>query len=90
MTKVSLHKEFVLVETEVIDLSDLRNDEIRMYYLVEIHDTESKQIGCIMSEIEGELKPTRFNTYSQANVQASLIKEKLSKTQYTHIVSFND
>jgi hypothetical protein len=88
--KVSLHKEYVLVETEVIDLSDLRNDEIRMYYLVEIHDTESEEIGCIMEEVDGQMQPTRYDTYSKAKVQSVLIKEKLSKTQYTHIVSVND
>lgn len=88
--KVSFHKEYILVETEVIDLSNLRNDEIRMYYIVEIHDTESEEIGCIMEEVDGKMQPTRFDTFSQANVQSVLIKEKLSKTQYTHIVSVND
>jgi len=90
LTKVSFHKEYILVETEVIDLTDLRNDEIRMYYLVEIHDTESEEIGCIMEEVDGQLEPTRFDTFSQAKVQAAIVKEKLRKTQYTYIVSFND
>jgi len=90
LTKVSFHKEYTLIETDVIDLSDLRNDKIRMYYLVEIHDTESEEIGCIMEEVDGQLEPTRFDTFSQAKVQAAIVKEKLRKTQYTYIVSFND
>ena len=89
--KVSFHKEYTLIETEVIDLSDLRNEQIRMYYLVEIHDTESEEIGCIMEEDDdGNLSPKKFDTFSQANVQASLLKDKLSKTQYTHLVSIDD
>ena len=90
MTKVSFHREFILIETDVIDLTDLRNNEIRMYYLVEIHDTESEEIGCIMESVDGDMKPVRYDTFSQAKVQAAIIKEKLRKTQYTHIVSFND
>lgn len=90
MTKVSFHKEYTLVETETINLADLRNESIRMYYLVEIHDTSSEEIGCLMEELEGVLQPKKFDTFSQANVQAAIIKEKLRKTQYTHIVSVND
>ena len=90
MTKVSFHKEYTLVETETINLADLRNESIRMYYLVEIHDTDSDEIGCIMESVDGEMKPIKYDTFSQAKVQAAIIKEKLRKTQYTHIVSFND
>jgi hypothetical protein len=43
-----------------------------------------------MEEVDGQMQPTRYDTYSKAKVQSVLIKEKLSKTQYTHIVSVND
>jgi ATP-dependent RNA circularization protein (DNA/RNA ligase family) len=89
LTKVSFHKEYTLVETENINLADLRNESVRMYYLVEIHDTDSDEIGCIMESVDGEMKPIKYDTFSQAKVQASLIKSTLSKTQYTYIVSFN-
>ena len=90
MTKVSLHKEYILVETDTINLADLRKVELRMYYLVEIHDTASENVGCIMEDLEGVLQPRKFDTFSKAKVQAGLVKEKLTKTQYTHIVSIEN
>ena len=91
MTKVSFHKEYVLVETDTINLTDLRNAELRMYYIVEIHDVDSEDIGCIMKENdEGQLAPTRFDTFSKARVQAALVDAQLPKGKYTHIVSLND
>ena len=91
MTKVSFHRDHVLVETDTINLADLRNAEIRMYYIVEIHDVDSDEIGCIMKENEeGQLAPTRFDTFSKAKVQASLVDSQLPKGKYTHIVSMND
>ena len=91
MTKVSFHKEYVLVETDTINLEDLRIAELRMYYIVEIHDVDSDDIGCIMKENEeGQLAPTRFDTFSKAKVQASLVDAQLPKGKYTHIVGMND
>ena len=91
MTKVSFHKDHVLVETDTINLADLRNAEIRMYYVVEIHDVNSEDVGCIMKENEeGQLAPTRFDSFSKAKVQASLVDAQLPKGKYTHIVSMND
>ena len=91
MTKVSFHKEYVLVETDTINLTDLRNAELRMYYIVEIHDVDSEDIGCIMKENdEGQLAPTRFDTFSKARVQAALVDAQLPKGKYVHIESMND
>jgi hypothetical protein len=90
LTKVSFHKDYVLVETDTINLADLKIMELRMYYLVEIHDTASEEVGCIMEDLEGVLQPRKFDTFSKAKVQAGLVKEKLTKTQYTHIVSVDN
>lgn len=90
MTKVSFHSEYTLVKTDTIDFSKLKEKKSRMYMLVEIHDTESDEVGCIMEEIDGQLVPQKFDTHSQANYHAVLIKEKLRKSQYTHIVWINE
>jgi len=62
-----------------------------LHYLVEIHDKNSDVIGCIMEEDEnGNLSPKKFDSHSKANVQASLLKEKLTEGKYTQIVSVED
>ena len=90
MTKVSLHKEFILVETDTINLADLRNVKLRMYYVVEIHDVDSEEIGCIMEEIDGVMQPVKYDTFSKAKVQAALVAKDLPKGKYVHIESMND
>jgi ATP-dependent RNA circularization protein (DNA/RNA ligase family) len=89
LTKVSLHKQYILVETETINLADLRNAELRMYYIVEIHDVDSDDIGCIMKEIDGEMQPVKYDTFSKAKVQAALIAKDLPKGKYVHIETVN-
>jgi len=59
-----------------------------MYYIVEIHDKESEELGCLMHEENGQMVPTRFDSFSKAKVQAAIIKKELKATQYTNIVSF--
>jgi hypothetical protein len=39
---------------------------------------------------DGQLAPTRFDSFSKAKVQASLVDAQLPKGKYTHIVSMND
>ena len=68
MTKVSLHDEFVLVETDDINLDDLRKGLISLtYYVVEIHDTENDKVGILTDTETGKI--SKFNTFSQAKVQ---------------------
>lgn len=91
MTKVSLHKEFVLVETDVIDLTKLREGKISiMYYIVEIHNTENDDIGVLMHEEAGEQTITKFDSWSKAKVQAELLSKQLQPNLSTKIVSFED
>ena len=90
MTKVSFHKDYVLVETEIITLADLRIEKLRMYYVVEIHDVDSEEIGCIMEEIDGTMQPVKYDTFSKAKVQAALVSKDLPKGKYIHIESMND
>lgn len=90
LMKVSLHEEYVLVETEVIDFNTLKKEkEIVMdrYFIVEIHDTSSDKIGILTHIVDGEDQLSKFNSFSQANVQAALLKENLPENMYTKIVS---
>ncbi len=89
LTKVSLHKEYVLVETEVIDFNTLKKEIVmNRYFVVEIHDTESDKIGVLMHIVDGEDRLSKFDSFSQANVQAALLKENLTENLYTKIVSY--
>lgn len=89
MTKVSLHEEFVLVETDEINLNDLRKGLITVtYYVVEIHDTENDKVGVLTDSETGEI--SKFSTFSQAKVQSVLLKENLTDNMYTKIVTFED
>lgn len=89
MTKVSLHEEFVLVETDEINLNDLRKGLITVtYYVVEIHDTENDKVGVLTDTDTGEI--SKFSTFSQAKVQSVLLKENLTDNMYTKIVTFED
>lgn len=89
MTKVSLHDEFVLVETDDINLADLRKGLIKLtYYVVEIHDTENDKVGILTDTETGEI--SKFNSFSQAKVQSVLLKENLTDNMYTKIVTIDD
>lgn len=89
MTKVSLHDEFVLVETDDINLDDLRKGLISLtYYVVEIHDTENDKVGILTDTETGKI--SKFNTFSQAKVQSVLLKEQLTDNMYTKIVTLED
>jgi len=89
LTKVSLHDEFVLVETDDINLDDLRKGLISLtYYVVEIHDTENDKVGILTDTETGEI--SKFNTFSQAKVQSVLLKEQLTDNMYTKIVTQED
>ena len=88
LTKVSLHKEYVLVETEVIDFNTLKKEIVmNRYFVVEIHDNESDKIGVLTHEVEGESQLSKFDSFSQAKVQEALLKENLTENLYTKIVS---
>ena len=89
MTKVSLHEEYILVETDDINLSDLRKGMIELtYYVVEIHDTENDKVGILTDTETGEI--SKFNTFSQAKVQSILLKENLTENMYTKIVTLSE
>lgn len=89
MTKVSLHDEFVLVETDDINLADLRKGLIKLtYYVVEIHDTENDKVGILTDTETGEI--SKFSTFSQAKVQSVLLKENLTDNMYTKIVTIEE
>ena len=89
MTKVSLHDEFVLVETDDINLDDLRKGLISLtYYVVEIHDTENDKVGILTDTETGEI--SKFYTFSQAKVQSVLLKEQLTDNMYTKIVTLEE
>ena len=91
MTKVSLHNDYILVETEIIDLSELRKGKISiMYYIVEIHNTENDDIGVLMHEEDGEQVITKFDSWSKAKAQAGLLGKNLQPNLTTKIVSFED
>jgi len=82
----------ILVETEVIDFSELRKKEIIMYYIVEIHSTESSEIGIMAEELDGVQHPLKFDSFSKARVKASLLEEQFGKNShwYTKIISVED
>ena len=88
LTKVSLHEEYVLVETEVIDFNTLKKEIVmNRYFIVEIHDTGSDKIGVLTHVVDGEDQLSKFESFSQANVQAALLKQNLTENLYTKIVS---
>ena len=89
--KVSFHKECILVETEVIDLSELRKGKISiMYYIIEIHNTENDDIGVLMHDEAGEQIITKFDSWSKAKAQAGILGSKLQPNLSTKIVSFEE
>ena len=91
MTKVSLNKDHILVETEIIDLSELRKGKVSiMYYIVEIHNTENEDIGVLTHEENGEQIISKFDSWSKAKAQAGLLGKNLQPNLTTKIVSFED
>jgi len=89
--KVSLNKDHILVETEVIDLSELRKGKVSiMYYIVEIHNTENDDIGVLTHEENGEQIISKFDSWSKAKAQAGLLGKNLQPNLTTKIVSFED
>lgn len=89
--KVSFHKECILVETDTIDLTELRKGKISiMYYIIEIHNTENDDIGVLMHDEAGEQVITKFDSWSKAKVQAGLLGNQLQPNLSTKIVSFED
>ena len=89
LTRVSLHEEYVLVETDEINLEDLRKGLVTVtYYVVEIHDTENDKVGILTDSETGEI--SKFSTFSQAKVQSVLIKENLTENMFTKIVTLED
>lgn len=89
LTRVSLHEEFILVETDEINLADIRKGLITLtYYVVEIHDTENDKVGVLTDSETGEM--SKFSTFSQAKVQSVLLKENLTDNMYTKIVTIDD
>jgi hypothetical protein len=58
-----------------------------VYYIVEIHDTENDKVGILTEKNTGEI--SKFSTFSQANVQAALLKKNLTEHMYTKVVSIN-
>ena len=88
LTKVSLHEKYILVETEVIDFNTLKKEIVmNRYFVVEIRDKESDKVGVLTHEADGESQISKFDSFSQANVQAALLKENLTENLYTKIVS---
>ena len=91
MTKVSLNKDHILVETEIIDLSELRKGKVSiMYYIVEIHNTENEDVGVLTHEENGEQIISKFDSWSKAKAQAGLLGKNLQPNLTTKIVSFED
>ena len=91
MTKVSFHKEYILVETEVIDLTELRKGKVSLlYYIIEIHNTENDDIGVLMHDEAGEQVITKFDSWSKAKAQAGVLSSRLQPNLSTKIVSFED
>jgi len=91
LTKVSFHKEYILVETDVIDLTELRKGKVSlMYYIIEIHNTENDEIGVLMHDEAGEQVITKFDSWSKAKVQAGVLGSRLQPNLSTKIVSFED
>lgn len=89
LTRVSLHEEYVLVETDEINLEDLRKGLVTVtYYVVEIHDTENDKVGILTDSETGEI--SKFSTFSQAKVQSVLVKENLTENMFTKIVTLED
>jgi hypothetical protein len=89
--KASFHEDYILIETDVIDLSELRKGKISiMYYIIEIHNTENDDIGVLMHDEAGEQVITKFDSWSKAKAQAGILGTKLQPNLSTKIVSFED
>jgi hypothetical protein len=59
-----------------------------VYYLVEIHDKENDKVGILTDKDTGEI--SKFSTFSQANVQAVLLKNNITENMYTKVVSVEE
>jgi hypothetical protein len=59
-----------------------------VYYLVEIHDKENDKVGILTDKNTGEI--SKFSTFSQANVQAVLLKNNITENMYTKVVSVEE
>lgn len=59
-----------------------------VYYLVEIHDKENDKVGILTDKDTGEI--SKFSTFSQANVQAVLLKNNITENMYTKVVSIEE
>lgn len=88
MKHFSSKESFILIETETIDLTDLRNGKISlMYYVVEIYNDENDEVGVLTHEEDGEQVISKFDSFSKAKVQEGLVKQKIEKPLKTRIVS---
>jgi len=91
LTKVSLHKDYILVETEIIDLSEIRKGNISiMYYIIEIHNTENEDIGVLMHDESGVQVITKFDSWSKAKAKAGILGNQLQPNLSTKIVSYEE
>lgn len=61
-----------------------------MYYIVEIHNTENSDVGVLTHEEDGEQIISKFDTWSKAKAQASLLANQLQTNLSTKIISFED
>jgi len=78
----------ILVETEIINFSALKKEKI-LYYIVEIHSTESSDVGIIAEEIDGIQHPIKYDSFSKAKYSAGKLEEQLGKDThwFTKIIS---
>ncbi len=86
----SIKSTHVLVETEVVSFEKIKkeNKMTEVYYLVEIHSTQSDEIGLMCDEVDGVQHPTKFDSFSKARVQAAKLEEQLGKSRwFTKIIS---
>jgi len=61
-----------------------------MQYIIEIYSETSDELGVVCHEEDGEQTVSKFDTFSQAKVQESKIKEQLGEDRSTRIVSIDE
>jgi len=61
-----------------------------MQYIIEIYSEISDELGVVCHEEDGEQTISKFDTFSQAKVQESKIKEQLGEDRSTRIVSIDE
>lgn len=92
MTKhFSDNEPYILVETEVINFDDIKSKKIKlMHYIIEIYSKTSDELGVVCHDEDGEQTITKFDSFSQAKVQESKIKDQLGEDRLTRIVSIDE